>query len=86
MKAKSIKILDFCCYKTYNNIVATKGSDKMAAKKIGRPTESLKDYMLRTRLDNETVKKLDCVAEQSHLTRSEVVRRGIEMQYDQLQK
>lgn len=86
MKAKSIKVLDFCCYELYNDIVATKGSDEMATKKIGRPTKSPKDYMLRTRLDKETVEKLDYVAEQSQLTRSEIVRKGIEMQYDQLQK
>lgn len=58
----------------------------MATKKIGRPTKSLKDYMLRTRLDKETVEKLDCVTKQLHLTRSEVVRKGIELQYDRLQE
>ncbi len=58
----------------------------MATKKIGRPTESPKEYMLRTRLDKEMVEKLDCVTKQLSLTRSEVVRKGIEMQYDQLQK
>ena len=31
----------------------------MATKKVGRPTESLKDYMLRVRMDKETVDKLE---------------------------
>lgn len=58
----------------------------MATKKVGRPTESPKDYMLRTRMDKETVEKLDYLTKELQLTRSEVVRKGIEEQYDQIRK
>jgi predicted transcriptional regulator len=45
-----------------------------------------KDYMLRTRLDEETLKKLDYSAEKFDVSRSEVVRRGIENEYQKAKK
>lgn len=58
----------------------------MVAKKVGRPTDSLKDYMLRTRLDKETVERLDYLAENFKVSRSEIIRRGIEEQYQEIKK
>lgn len=59
----------------------------MAALKKGtKLTDSPKDYMLRVRMDKETVEKLDCIAEKMESTRSEVVRQGIEEQYQKLKK
>lgn len=58
----------------------------MAAQKMGRPTDSLKDYMLRVRMDRETLEKLDFCCEAENLSRSEVVRKGIQEQYDRLKK
>lgn len=58
----------------------------MATKKVGRPTSSPKDYMLRTRMDKETVEKLDFLTNELKLSRSEVVRKGIEEQYDDIKK
>lgn len=43
-----------------------------------------KDYMLRTRLDQKTLQKLDAVALEKTTTRSEIVRIGIEMQYKEI--
>lgn len=40
-----------------------------------------KDFMLRARLDNETLEKLDYSAEKFGISRSEVVRNGIEDEY-----
>lgn len=57
-----------------------------AMKKGTKLTNNPKDYMLRVRLDNETVNKLDEVCEKESLTRSEVVRRGIEEQYQKTKK
>lgn len=51
-------------------------------KKIGRPTESKKDFVLRTRLDEEILKKLNTVAKIKNISKSEVVRHGIEIQYE----
>jgi len=56
----------------------------MVAKK-GRPvSENPKDYMLRVRMDEQTLQQLDecCEAE----NRSEVVRKGIQEQHSKLKK
>lgn len=45
-----------------------------------------KDYMLRTRLDKETLEKLDYAAENLSVSRSEIVRRGIEDEYKKAKK
>lgn len=59
----------------------------MAAMKKGtKLTDKPKDYMLRVRMDNETVEKLDFVSESLGVSRSEVVRNGIEEQYQKLKK
>lgn len=52
-----------------------------ALKKGTKLTDNPKDYMLRVRLDKETLGKLDRVAENLQVSRSEVVRIGIEEQY-----
>lgn len=50
----------------------------MVAKR-GRPkTGDSKDYMLRVRMDSQTVKKLDECCEAEGLSKSEVVRQGID--------
>lgn len=52
-------------------------SPKMGQKIKDNP----KEFMLRTRLDNETLEKLDYSAEKLGISRSEVVRNGIEDEY-----
>ena len=52
-------------------------SSKTGRKKKDNP----KDYMLRVRLDNETLDKLNYVAEKLNISCSELVRRGIEAEY-----
>ena len=44
---------------------------------MGRPTESPKDYMLRVRMDQETLKKLDECAATMETSRSHAVRIAI---------
>ncbi|MCI5499354.1 MAG: ribbon-helix-helix domain-containing protein [Clostridiales bacterium] len=58
----------------------------MATKKMGRPTESPKDYMLRVRMDAETLRKLDECCKVEGLSRSEVVRQGIQDRYGKIKK
>lgn len=43
--------------------------------------DNTKDFMLRTRLDNEVLEKLDYSVKKLDVSRSEVVRRGIEDEY-----
>lgn len=57
-----------------------------AMKKGTKLTDNPKDYMLRVRMDKETVEKLDKICEAESTSRSEVVRNGIEEQYRKLKK
>ena len=69
-------------------IVATKKVRcKMAGLKKGtKLTDNPKDYVLRVRLDERTLQKLDKCCEESGMNRSQVVRMGIEMQYAKTKK
>ena len=49
------------------------------SRKIGRPTDSLKNVKLQIRVDDETLRKLDDYAARLQSTRSGVVRKGIEL-------
>ena len=57
-----------------------------AMKKGTKLTDNPKDYMLRVRMDKETVEKLDKICEVESASRSVVVRNGIEEQYQKLKK
>lgn len=57
-----------------------------AMKKGTKLTDNPKDYMLRVRMDKETVEKLDRVCEDQDISRSEAVRNGIEEQYQKIKK
>lgn len=59
----------------------------MTQKKLGRPPsdDSKKDRIF-VRVDQETKDKLEECTEVLHTTRSEVVRKGIDMVYDSLEK
>lgn len=58
----------------------------MGIKKGTKLTDNPKDYMLRVRMDNDTVKKLDTVCEKKKKSRSEVVRTAIEEMYQKEKK
>ena len=58
----------------------------MVAKR-GRPvSQNPKNYMLRVRMDKKTLSLLDECCEAENLSRSEIVRKGIEEQYAKLKK
>lgn len=57
-----------------------------AIKKGTKLTDNPKDYMLRVRMDSETVEKLDTVCKSKGKSRSDVVRDGIEQQYQESKK
>ncbi len=52
-----------------------------AIKKGTKLTDNPKDYMLRVRMDEKTLSKLDSICEKEKTNRSEVVRKGIEELY-----
>lgn len=53
---------------------------------MGRPTDSPKDTMFRVRLDEESEKKLNVSADTLQISKSDVVRKGIDLVYDTLDK
>ena len=80
-------ILDFCSDIIYNTIVATKGGESISEqKKMGRPTDHPKATMFRVRLDEESIQKLKESAESLKITKSEVVREGIDLVHESLKK
>ena len=58
----------------------------MANKKMGRPTDSPKTFMLRVKMDKDTLCKLDKCCEAENTNRSEFVRKSIHEKYDDLKK
>nr|DAT07974.1 MAG TPA: hypothetical protein [Caudoviricetes sp.] len=56
------------------------------SRKIGRPTDSPKNIKLQIRVDDDTLKKLDDYAKRLQSTRSGVVRKGIELVGELLDK
>lgn len=73
--------LDKVCSNAYTELVATKVVIKIAMKKGTKLTDNPKDYMLRVRMDTETVDKLDFLCEKRNATRSQIVRDSIEKEY-----
>ncbi|XID92663.1 ribbon-helix-helix protein, CopG family [Paenibacillaceae bacterium WGS1546] len=59
----------------------------MSSKKMGRPpSDKPKSKTIEIRVDQEIMSKLDASAEKLNTTRSDIVRKGIEKVYDDLQK
>jgi len=58
----------------------------MAAKKLGRPTESPKDITMKIRFDKETSEQLEECSREMEVSKAEVVRRGVKKIHDDLNK
>lgn len=59
----------------------------MSAKKMGRPkSDKPKSRTIEKRVDEEIMNKLDISAEKLNTNRSDIVRKGIEKIFDELQK
>ncbi|SLJ92823.1 MULTISPECIES: ribbon-helix-helix protein, CopG family [unclassified Paenibacillus] len=59
----------------------------MSSKKRGRPkSDKPKSKTIEIRVDDEIMNKLDASAEKLNTNRSDIVRKGIEKIYDELQK
>lgn len=70
------------------NYIATQSEvmNSVAGKKLGRPTDSPKNYMLRVKMDKKTLEQLDECCKIENMNRSEFVRRNIHEKYDDLKK
>lgn len=60
--------------------------DMSPLKKGTKLTDTPKDTMLRVRIDKETSEQLEAVSETLNLSKSEVVRKGIREQYNNIKK
>lgn len=54
--------------------------------KLGRPTKAKKNIMIKVRIDEPTKNKLEYCAGKIGLSKSEVIREGILIQYQQITK
>lgn len=55
-------------------------------KKGTKLTDNPKDKLLQVRVDNETLEKLDYTVDKMGISRSEIIRNGIEYQYKKAKK
>lgn len=56
------------------------------SKKMGRPTDNPKNKLVQIRVDDETLFKLDNCVNVTKKTRSEIIRKGINLVYDDIKK
>lgn len=57
---------------------------KATKKKMGRPTINPKNIQTRIRMSEEEVEKLEFCAKEKNITKSEVIRLGIEKVYQEI--
>ncbi len=80
-------VLTFCAYNNIINVRTRKRGETMAPKKAGRPPsdDSMTDRIF-VRVSKETVKKLDECTQELKMSRSDVVRKGIDMVHESLKR
>lgn len=54
-------------------------------KKMGRPTDSLKDTTIKIRMDKTSLEMLKLCSEKLEISRAEVIRRSIKRTYEEIQ-
>lgn len=52
--------------------------------KRGRPTTDPKNHFLKIRVSKKDLDKLNYVAEKTNISKTDVIRKGIDLQYDDL--
>lgn len=58
----------------------------MGISKGTKLTDNPKNTTFKVRLDKKTAEKLEIMSKETNETKSEIVRKGIELQYDALKK
>ena len=79
--------MTFCTYNNIINVRTRKRGETMVPKKAGRPPsdDSMTDRIF-VRVSKETVKKLDECTQELKMSRSDVVRKGIDMVHESLKR
>lgn len=68
------------------NVPTKKGGEGLGISKGTKLTNNPKNLTIKIRLDEDTASKLDFLANSSNTTKSEVIRKGIEIQFEQQKK
>ena len=79
------KHLTFVATKCYYNCSYKRGVEDIKAK-MGRPTDSPKNVMVRVRMDAEMIEMINKCSRTLRITVSEVVRQGVKKVYDGLEQ
>ena len=58
----------------------------MSGKKMGRPTDNPRTNNTRIRMSDEEVEKLNFCCKKTGMTKADVIRAGIQMVYEKIQK
>lgn len=58
----------------------------MGTKKSGRPTNDPKDILIHFRMSENDLEKLDYCAKQTGMSKSEIIRKGIDKVYQEIKK
>ena len=73
-------------YRYFKMLLQFERGDKVSPKMGQKIKENTKDIMLRTRIDEETYIKLEETAKILKVKKAEVVRRGIESEYQKVKE
>lgn len=78
--------IDFC-YDIYYIYVMTKKEEAIIiSPRTGRPTDNPKSYRESFRFSDSDIKKLDYCVKETGMSKVDVIRRGIDLVYEQLIK
>lgn len=58
----------------------------MGTKKIGRPTDDPKATLIHIRMSDNDLEKLEYCAKQTGMSKSEIIRKGIDKVYQEIKK
>lgn len=58
----------------------------MGTKKTGRPTDDPKSTLIHIRMSDNDLEKLDYCAKQTGMSKSEIIRKGIDKVYQEIKK
>lgn len=78
-------MLDFCHDRYYNYVMTKEGGDLLSPR-TGRPTDNPKGNRKSYRLSNDDIKKLNLCVQKSGMTETDVIRKGIDLVYQEVNK
>lgn len=80
----SAKVLTFVPYIITLTVVGYKKRRCSMSPKKGRPTSEPKDKFLKIRVSQKDLDKISYVAEKTNTSKTDVIRKGVNLQYEEL--